>query len=318
MPVLISPTGVQAVHPDGELAVARAARRANLPYGISALATVSVERLAEETDGPLWFQLYVWGDRGIAKELIERVRALGYRALILSVDVTVRSKRERELRAGVTLPSPHLTPRTVLEGALHPSWTWHFLTSDAPEFPNVSGPEAEPAMASTSLSEMFDGTLSWHDVEWIRSVWEGPMAGKGILSGRDARQAADLGVDGVIVSNHGGRQLDHVLATIDVLPEIVDEVGDRIEVLMDSGIRRGTDIVTALALGARAVLVGRAYLYGLAAAGEPGVSRALDILSDELRIAMALTGAVTVGDLSRDLIRSKNPRTTVSKGSPAL
>ena len=305
LPLALAPVGAPRLfHHDGELAVARAARHARVPYAISTLATFAIERIAQETDGPLWFQLYLWGDRGLAKDLVARARSLGYRALLVSVDVTVRSKRERELRAGVKLPVPDLTLRTVLDGALHPSWSWHFLASGALGFPNIAQGGAH-AQGPGELSRMFDGTVSWDDVDWIRSAWDGPLALKGVLSPDDARRAVDHGADGVIVSNHGGRQLDHLPATIDALPAIVDAVGERAEVLVDSGIRRGTDILTALALGARAVLVGRAYLYGLAAAGEAGVRHAIDILADELRTAMALSGARRVGDLDRRLLRRR-------------
>jgi L-lactate dehydrogenase (cytochrome) len=212
----------------------------------------------------------------------------------------VRSHRERELRQGIVLPTPQLTPRTVLDGALHPRWAWHFLTSRAVGFTNLS---IDGAISRARLSGMFDGSVTWDDLRWLRDIWPGPILIKGVLRASDVKRAADEGVEGVVVSNHGGRQLDHSAATIDVLPEIVDAVGDRIEVLVDSGIRRGTDILAALALGAKAVLVGRAYLYGLAAAGEPGVRHAIDILTEELRVAMALSGVAGIEDVDRDLIR---------------
>jgi L-lactate dehydrogenase (cytochrome) len=306
VPIILSPVGgPRLLHHEGELAVARAARHAGIPYAISTLATVPIERIARETDGDLWFQLYLWGDRSVAESLLARAQEVGYRALLVSIDVAVRSKRERELHAGVELPTPNLTVSTLLDGALHPSWSWHFLRSEALGFPNVEQAGDSPG-GSPALEDMFDGTLSWDDLPWIRDIWEGPIAVKGILSPDDARRAADEGVDGVVVSNHGGRQLDHVPATIDVLPEIVDAVGDQVEVLFDSGLRRGTDIVTALSLGARAVLVGRAHLYGLAAAGEAGVRHALDILVEELRTAMALCGATSLGDLGRHLLRHRD------------
>lgn len=309
VPIVLSPVGgPRLLHHEGELAVARAARHAGIPYAISTLATVPLERIAEETDGDLWFQLYLWGDRSVARDLLVRAQQLGYRALLFSIDVSVRSKRERELHAGVKLPKPELTLSAFLDGALHPAWSWHFLTSEAVGFPNV---EQAPGTSdgSTSLSDMFDGTVCWDDLGWIRDVWNGPIALKGILSADDARRAADEGVDAVVVSNHGGRQLDHLPATIDVLPAIVDAAGDRLEVLFDSGVRRGTDILTALALGARAVLVGRAHLYGLAAAGEAGVRHAIDILSDELRTAMALAGATNLSDLDRHLVHHRHAGT---------
>ncbi len=305
VPIVLAPVGAPRLfHHEGELAAARAARGAGIPYGISTLSTQPLEAVAAATDGPLWFQLYAWGDRGLSKELVQRAHAAGYRALLVTVDSTVRSHRERELRHGIVLPTPNLTPRTVLDGARHPRWAWRFLTSSALGFPNLSmsGP-----ISHTRLSDMFDGSLTWEDLRWIREVWPGPVVLKGVLRAGDAKRAADEGVAGVVVSNHGGRELDHSAATVDVLPEVVDAVGDRIEVFVDSGIRRGTDILAALALGARAVLVGRAYLYGLAAAGEPGVRYAIDILSEELRVAMALSGVATIADVGRDLVRRIRP-----------
>jgi len=290
-------------HHEGELAVARAAKAAGgLTYGVSTLATQTLEAIAEAANGsPLWFQLYLWGDRGLSRELVSRAKAAGYRALLLSADTTVRSERDRELHRGIELPTPQLNLRTVLDGARHPSWSWHFITSPPPSFPNLSmhGPTSRDQM-----KEMFDGTVSWRDLEWIREVWDGPIAIKGVLRAQEAVRAAEHGVDAVIVSNHGGRQMDHVPASLEVLPEIVDAVGDQTEVLFDSGIRRGANIVAALALGARAVLVGRAHLYGLAAAGEPGVRHAIDILAQELRMSMALCGARSLADLDRTLIRA--------------
>jgi L-lactate dehydrogenase (cytochrome) len=240
----------------------------------------------------------------VARDLVARAKAAGYRALLLSADTTVRSERDRELHRGIELPTPELTVSTLLDGARHPAWSWNFLTSPAIGFPNLSmhGPTSRERM-----EEMFDGTVTWRDLDWIRQEWDGPIAVKGVLRAEEAVRAADLGADAVIVSNHGGRQMDHVPATLEVLPEIVDAVGDRTQVLFDSGIRRGADIVTALALGARAVLVGRAHLYGLAAAGEAGVRHAIDILDRELRMAMALVGARTLSDLGRDLLRVSAP-----------
>jgi len=306
LPFALSPVGSPRMfHHEGELAVARAARQAGLPYGVSTLATQPLEAIAGAAQGSaLWFQLYLWGDRSAARKLVAQARAAGYRALLLTVDTAVRSKRERELRYGIVLPTPELTLRTVVNGARHPGWAWHFLTSPALGFPNLSmnGPTSRQRLA-----EMFDGTVGWPDLDWIRQEWDGPIALKGVLSADDARRAADEGVDAVIVSNHGGRQLDHAPAALEVLPGIADAVGDRVEVLFDSGIRRGSDIATALALGARAVLVGRAHLYGLAAAGEPGVRHAIDILAGELRTSMALCGAATLADLDRSLIRAARP-----------
>jgi len=301
-PIVLSPVGApRMLHYEGELAVARAARHARIPYAISTLATQPLEAVAAEADGnPLWFQLYVWGDRGAAKELVARAHAAGFRALLLSVDTTVRSERDRELHRGIVLPSPELTFSTVVDGARHPRWAWHFLSSPAIGFPNLS---TNSATSRSRMEEMFDGTVSWRDLEWIRAAWPGPVALKGVVNAEVARRAAGEGVDAVIVSNHGGRQLDHIPATIEVLREVVDAAAGCLEVLVDSGIRRGSDIMIALALGARAVLVGRAHLYGLAAAGEPGVRHAIDILANELRMSMALSGVNRLDELNPDLLR---------------
>jgi L-lactate dehydrogenase (cytochrome) len=303
LPFVLSPVGApRMVHHEGEIAVARAAKRAGIPYGISTLATVSVEDVAAQTDTPLWFQLYIWGNRYETREAIKRARAAGFQALLFSIDTNVRSKREREKRAGLDLPLPHLSIETFLDGALHPSWSWHFLMSETISFPNIGPPDHR---SRDKLTDMFDGTVNWGDLEWIRELWDGPIVAKGVLRPEEALRAAELGLDGVIVSNHGGRQLDHLPATIDVLPEIVDAVGDRLEVMVDSGFRRGSDIVTALALGARAVLLGRAHLYGLAAAGEAGVRYCIELLAHEVEMTMALCGATSVAELDRSLIRRR-------------
>ena len=306
LPLVLSPIGAPRMfHHEGELAVARAARHARIPYGLSTLATTSVEDVAAQTDTPLWFQLYLWGDRGEMKEAIARAKAAGFSALLLSIDTQVRSKREREKRAGLELPRPHLPLTTLLEGALHPGWSWRFLSSPTVSFPNIGPPDQR---SLGKISAMFDGSVRWEDLDWIRELWDGPILAKGVLRPEEAIRAADAGLAGVIVSNHGGRQLDHLPATIDVLPQIADAAGDRLEVLVDSGFRRGSDIAAALALGAKAVLVGRAHLYGLAAAGEAGVRHCIDILADELRMTMQLCGARTIGDLDRSLIRYRNQR----------
>ena len=303
LPMVLSPVGAPRMfHHEGELAVARAASHAGLTYGVSTLATQSLEAIADAANGsPLWFQLYLWGDRSVAKDLLARAKAAGYRALLLSADTTVRSERDRELHRGIELPTPELSLRTVVDGARHPNWAWHFLSSPAPAFPNLSmhGPTSRQQM-----KEMFDGTVTWADLDWLRQAWDGPIAVKGVLRPEEAARAADHGADAVIVSNHGGRQMDHLPATLEVLSDVVDTVGDRIEVLVDSGFRRGVDIVTALALGARAVLIGRAHLYGLAAAGEAGVRHAIDILSEEIRMSMGLCGAASLAELDRSLLRA--------------
>lgn len=306
VPIILSPIGAPRMfHHEGELAVARAASQAGLTYGVSTLATQSLHAIADAAGGsPLWFQLYLWGDRSAAKDLLAEATDAGYRALLLSADTTVRSERDRELHRGIQLPAPELTLRTVLDGARHPAWAWHFVTSPAPSFPNLS---AHGPASRQQMNQMFDGTVSWADLDWIRNAWKGPIAVKGVLRADEAVRAAEHGADAVIVSNHGGRQMDHVPATIDVLPDIADAVGDRIEVLVDSGFRRGADIAAGLALGARAVLIGRAHLYGLAAAGESGVRHVIDILTQQLRMSMALCGARTLAELDRGLLRATPP-----------
>jgi L-lactate dehydrogenase (cytochrome) len=303
LPLVLSPIGgPRMFHHEGELAVARAAGKAGIPYAISTLATAPVEDIARQTSAPLWFQLYVWGDRGVAREAVARARAAGFSVLLFSIDTSVRSKREREKHAGLELPSPNLSLATLLEGALHPGWAWRFLTSEPISFPNIGPPDHR---SRDRITQMFDGTVCWDDLDWIRECWDGPILAKGVMRAEEAAAAADRGLDGVVVSNHGGRQLDHLPATIDVLPEIADAAGDRLEVLVDSGFRRGSDIAAALALGARAVLIGRAHLYGLAAAGEPGVRHCIDVLADELRMTMQMCGARNIAELDRRLIRRR-------------
>jgi L-lactate dehydrogenase (cytochrome) len=312
LPFALSPVGAPRMfHHEGELAVARAARHAGIPYGISTLGNTSVEDVAAQTDTPLWFQMYVWGDRSRIKDAVARAKAAGFQALLLNIDTAVRSERDPEKHAGLTLPKPELALTTLFEGALHPAWAWHFLTSPTVSFPNIGPPDQR---SLDVMPEMFDGTVTWEDLDWIRRMWDGPIVLKGVTTIGQAAQAVDHGLDAIIVSNHGGRQLDHLPATIDVLPEIVDAVGDRLEVLVDSGFRRGVDIATALALGAKAVLLGRAHLYGLAAAGEAGVRHCLDILTRELRMTMQLVGATSIDELDRSLIR--HPR--ISTGVEAF
>ena len=305
LPVVLGPTGfTRMFHPDGELAVAAAAARAGVPYTGATLGTTALEDVAAQGNGPLWFQLYVWRDRGLCEELVDRARAAGYRALVLTVDTAVPGARERDLRNGLSIP-PALTPRTLLDGARHPRWAYGLLASDAITFANVRHVAPGPTEVMRFVGEQFDPTVGWDDVSWLRGLWDGPLVLKGVLSAQDARQAADLGVEGLVVSNHGGRQLDHVPAALPALERVLDAVGDDVEVLVDSGFRRGTDVLKALALGARAVLLGRPYLYGLAVGGEAGVDRVLQILRAELRRAMQLAGATSVDRLDASYLHRR-------------
>jgi L-lactate dehydrogenase (cytochrome) len=298
LPFALAPTGYnRMMHTDGERAVARAARDASIPYTLSTMATTRLEDLAGEVGGDLWFQLYVWRDRGLVRDLIERAKASGYRALMLTVDTPVTGLRVGDAHNGFTIP-PQLSASTVLDMARHPLWCARLLAGAPISFANFA-PEVgrSPEGVMEFAAKQFDPSVSWDDLAWIRGLWQGPLLVKGMVSAPDAARAAEVGVDAVVLSNHGGRQLDQIVAPLHVLPEVRDRVGDEIEVLVDSGIRRGSDIALALALGADSVLVGRPYLYGLGAAGERGVAAAISMLGEELRRAMRLMGVTSVAQL---------------------
>jgi L-lactate dehydrogenase (cytochrome) len=307
LPLVLAPTGFSRIaDPDGELAVARAAARAGLPYTLSTLSTRSIEEVAAAGAGPKWFQVYVWRDRGLVKEMIGRAATAGYEALVLTVDTAVLGRRERDVRRGFSLP-PKIGLSTLVDGALHPGWTWRFLRSDPIRFANVRdaagvGDGTTAVTLSEYVNTQFDPGLSWRDVEWMRSVWAGPLVIKGVQTVDDARLAADAGVEAIALSNHGGRQLDSAPATLDLVAPVADAVGDRLEIICDGGVRRGSDIVKAVALGARACMAGRAYLYGLGAAGERGVDHVLGLLDADVRRTMALVGAGSVAELGRELV----------------
>lgn len=304
IPLVLAPTGFTRIADSaGELAVARAAARAGLPYALSTLSTRSIEEVAAVSAGPKWFQVYVWRDRDLVREMVERAAAAGYEALLLTVDTPVLGRRERDVRNGFVLP-PQLGLDTILDGILHPAWTWDFLRAEPIRFSNVVdravGDGAAPVTLAEYIGAQFDPGLSWRDVDWFRSIWRGPLVIKGIQSVADAKLAADAGVAAIALSNHGGRQLDGAPAPLDLVPAVADAVGDRVEVVCDGGVRRGSDVVKAVALGARACMAGRAYLYGLGAAGERGVDHVLRLLATDVRRTMALVGARTIADLSRD------------------
>ncbi len=309
LPLVLAPTGFTRIaDPQGELAVARAAARVGLPYSLSTMGTRSIEEVAAASgDGRRWFQVYVWRDRGLMKEMIERAAASGYEALIVTVDTAMLGKRERDVRRGFSLP-PKIGLDTLLQGALHPGWTWRFVRSEPVRFANVAGRgdvgDGSTAVALADyINTQFDPSLSWADIEWMRSVWDGPIVLKGIQTVADALLAVEHGVEGIALSNHGGRQLDGAPSPISLVAPVVDAVGEAIEVYCDGGVRRGSDIVKAVALGARACMIGRAYLYALAAGGERGVDHVLRLFDADVRRTMALIGATDVAALGRELVR---------------
>ena len=311
-PVLVSPTGMAGLcWPKGEVAAARAAHEAGTIYTLSTHSSCSIEEVAAEAPGPLWFQLYVWQNRDLTRSFVERARAAGYRALVLTVDVPIISRRERDIRNGFTIP-PRITVRNALDTLRRVGWMRRVLLGPRLTLANLVGAPGAPRTDIVTLggvaNRQVDPSVAWADLAWFRSLWSGPLLLKGVLTAADARRAVDHGVDGLIVSNHGGRQLDGAPASVEALPEVADAVGDRIEVLLDGGVRRGGDVVRALALGARAVMVGRPYLYGLGAGGSTGVRRALDILAGEVDHTLALVGVPRVGDLDRTVVaRADDP-----------
>jgi len=302
VPLLGAPTGSTGLfHHQGEIAMARGVHAAGGLYVLSSVGSRTPEDVAAHAAGPKWFQLYVSPDRGYASEQIARAQAAGYLALVLTVDTQRASNRERDRRNGFTLP-PRISARSLAEGALRPRWSINFIRR--PRYlSEITRRELAAGDRRSSMSAVmgshFDPALSWRDVSWLQEEWNGPIVLKGLLRAQDAEQAARLGVAGVVVSNHGGRQLDHAPSTIAALPAVVDAVGAQLEVYMDGGIRRGVDIVKALALGARACLAGRALVYGLAAGGEAGARRAMRLLVDELRLAMALAGCASIREIDR-------------------
>jgi L-lactate dehydrogenase (cytochrome) len=305
-PLVLAPTGFTRIaDPEGELAVARAAERAGLPYTLSTLSTRSIEEVRAVSDGRLWFQVYAWRDRALIKEMIDRAAAANYEALVLTVDTAVLGRRERDVRRGFSLP-PAIGLGTIVDGALHPGWTLAFARSDPIRFANVAGREvgdgASPVTLSDYINTQFDPGLSWADVDWLRSNWSGPIVIKGVQTTEDALLAVDAGVNAIALSNHGGRQLDGAPATLSLVGPVADAVGGRIEIICDGGVRRGSDIVKALAAGATAAMAGRAYLYGLGAAGEAGVNQVLGWFHADIVRTMNLLGVQDIPDINRSLI----------------
>jgi L-lactate dehydrogenase (cytochrome) len=301
LPFAFAPTGfTRMMNHEGERAVVRVAERHGIPYSLSTLGTTSPEDVAAAAPGARrWFQLYVWNDRAAGEELMRRAAASGFEALVLTVDVPVAGARLRDVRNGFAIP-PALTFSTVLDAAMHPAWWVNLLTTEPLEFATLSAWEGTVA---EMIDALFDPSMTIADLEWVRSCWDGPLVIKGVQTVEDARRVVDAGADAIVLSNHGGRQLDRAPVPLRLLPDVVQAVGDRTEVWVDTGIMSGADIVAAIALGARTTLVGRAYLYGLMAGGERGVERAVQILEREIRRTMQLLGVRTVAELGPQHVR---------------
>lgn len=302
IPVVFGPTGfTRMMHASGEPAVARAAGRANIPYALSTLGTTSIERLAAEAPATeRWFQLYIWKDRGWSSELVARAAAAGYRTLVVTVDVPVAGARHRDVYSGLTVP-PALTARTLLDMLRKPRWLFDALTTEPLAFESLGAADDVISLINT----VFDPAVTVDDLAWLRSQWAGPIIVKGVQRVDDAVELAASGVDGIAVSNHGGRQLDRAVTPLDLLPEVVDAVGGRVEVYLDGGIRSGADVAAAVALGARAAFVARPYLYALMAGGEAGVDHLATLLRADYIRTLQLLGVESTAELSSDLVEHR-------------
>jgi L-lactate dehydrogenase (cytochrome) len=306
MPTALAPVGLSGLNwADGEMLAARAAERFGVPFTLSTMSICSIEDVAGAVTKPFWFQLYVMRDRGFAASLIERAKAAGCSALVLTLDLQIQGQRHRDLKNGLSVP-PRLTLGTALDVLRKPGWALNVLGGKRKSFGNLAGriPDAKNlSTLSQWIAGQFDPTLSWKDVEWVKRLWGGKLILKGILDAEDAKLAAGCGVDAIVVSNHGGRQLDGAMSSIRALPEVAAAVGDKVEVWFDGGIRSGQDVLKALALGARATLIGRAFVYGLGAMGEKGVTTALELIQRELDVTMALCGLRNVREASPAILR---------------
>jgi L-lactate dehydrogenase (cytochrome) len=315
LPLILAPCGIAGMqYGDGEILACRAAHRLGIPFCLSTMSICSVEDVASAVDRPFWFQLYVMRDKGFVREMIQRVAAARCSVLVVTYDLNVLGQRHADVKNGLTVP-PEVTLANILDVATKPSWALSILRGKRKTFGNLAGHikgMENVTSLSTWVSKQFDPAFTWKGLEWIRSLWPGKIVIKGILDPDDAKIAAGTGVSAIVVSNHGGRQLDGAPSSISVLPKIVETVGSEIEIIFDSGIRTGQDVLRALALGARSCMIGRAYLYGLGAAGEEGVIRAVHILRDELDVSMALTGNTSVRTISPDTIASVTKTPTLS------
>lgn len=309
MPVALAPAGLAGMqHPDGEIHAARAAERFGVPFTLSTMSICSIEEVAAVTTRPFWFQLYVMRDRDFVASLIDRAAAARCPVLVVTLDLQILGQRHKDLKNGLTAP-PKLTPASLLDLARHPRWCFGMLKAQRRDFGNLVAAAAGGNMKSLSewSATQLDPTMTWDDVAWIRRRWAGKLVLKGIMEAADARLAIEAGADALIVSNHGGRQLDGAPATVDVLPAIVDAVGNDVDVWMDGGIRCGQDVLKAIALGARGTLIGRAWLYGLGAMGEAGVTRCLEIIARELDLSMAFCGRRDVRDVDGSILWRRDP-----------
>ena len=314
LPLILSPTGFTRIaESHGELAVARAAERMGIPYTLSSLSTRSIEEVRHAAPwADLWFQVYVWKDKGLLSEMLERANEARYSTIVITVDTPVLGRRERDIKRGFTLP-PKIGLGTIVDGIVHPGWTIDFLRGEPIRFANVAGKAdrdgTDPVSLAEFINDQFDPSLSWADISWFRSRWPGKIVIKGIQGVEDAEISVEHGVDAIAVSNHGGRQLDGAPPPIELIEPIREAVGNRVEVYCDGGVRRGSDIVKAIALGADAAMVGRPYLYGLGAAGELGVEHALGLLADGFRRTLALTGSRTLDDVTPGLVSRRTLHT---------
>ena len=318
-PLIISPTGFTRIaHPLGEIAVARSAAEYQIPFTLSTMATRSIEEIAALPGPPFqdqssrasssarnWFQVYVWKDRGLLRELLYRAKDANFEAIMITVDTAVLGRRERDVRKGFTLP-PKVGIDTLFDSVRHPAWTWGLLRNDPIRFANVVGSGTEDGSTAITLADhvnaQFDQSLSWKDIEWFRNEWDGPIVLKGIQTVEDAEIASRQGIDAIALSNHGGRQLDDAPTPLELIEPVVQSVGGKVEVYCDGGVRRGSDIVKAIALGATACMAGRPTLYGLGSAGQKGVDWALDFLRDGMIKTMALLGVRDLQDLGREYV----------------
>ena len=305
MPVALSPVGMTGLqHGDGEIKAARAAAQFGVPYALSTMSICSIEDVASKTSKPFWFQLYVMRDRGFVKALIERAKAAQCSALILTADLQILGQRHKDIKNGLSTP-PKPTIKNLLSTLGHPRWALSMLSANRRYFGNIVG-HVSGVSDTSSLSEwtakQFDPALTWNDVAWIKEAWDGPLIIKGIMTPEDARLALESGADAIVVSNHGGRQLDGAPATVEVLPEIKDSLGNELEVWIDGGIRSGQDVLRVLALGADAAMIGRPYIYGLGALGEKGVIKALEIIRAELDLSMAFCGRTSVEAIDASIL----------------